>query len=301
MFHAASDQPLLPDDLASGVGAESLRALRVPFVVAAAIGLACAHVPSPQDRELAENHHDIAVHAMSNGRPQEALKEYQKALALNPGLAEAHQGLGLIYQWSYGRLTDARREYETALALKPAFSEAANNLGVLLAELGDYAQARVLFEQALADPLYATPYIAQTNLGWVLHSLGRSPAGEATVRAALGARPDYCVGHRQLARILEAQGRAEEAEPSWEKFAKYCPDEPDALYRRGLLDEKYGRPREAMRAYTKCLQRAGERAVAGECRAGLRRLPPMEPDPELPPDSSRTTEGARDLESKKTR
>lgn len=272
------------------------RLVAVPLVAGLVLA-ACAHLPTSKELESAEIHHDLAVSAMANGRAQEALKEFQAALVLNPKLAEAHNGLGLLYQWSYGRLVDARREFEKALELKPGFSEAANNLGVLLAEVGEHARARALFEQALADPLYPTPYIAQTNLGWVLHSLGQTPHGETMVRAALGARGDYCLGHRQLARLLEAQGRVEEAEPSWEKFVRYCPEEPEALYHAGIVEERRGRPREAMRAWTKCLENGGEKPVTMDCRQGLRRLPPMEPDPEVAADPGRTVEGARDLET----
>lgn len=278
-----------------------------PSIAAAALlalASACVHVPTAKDREGAEVHHDLAVIAMQQGRAQEALKEFQEALSLNPDLAEAHNGLGLIYHWSFGRLADAKKEFEKALELKPNYPEAMNNLGVLFADMGEHKAAQALFEKALADPLYATPYIAQVNLGWSLHAQGRSPQGEQLIRAALQVRPDYCMGHRQLARVLEAGGRAEDATTSWEKFAKYCPEEPEALYHAGIIAEHKGRVADAAKAWRTCIEKGGDKPIAAECRLAFGRLPPMDEVPEEiqkanPTDAGHSVEGARDLETQK--
>lgn len=258
----------------------------------------CAHVPTAKDLERAEIAHDLGVLALNDNRPQAALKEFEQAVRFNPGMAEAHNALGLIYQFSYGRFTEAEAAYRRALKARPDYSQARNNLGVLLAARGDFAEAQAAFEAALADPHYPTPYIAQANLGWMHHLQGRSAEGKQLIRNALLSNNRYCLGHRHLAHIHESEGSDREAELSWERFVRYCPDEPESLLRTAQEGVKNARWRDARRAALKCVEKAPDQ-VAVECREILAALPPMDPEPEeeeLPPDAAgRSVKGSRDL------
>jgi Flp pilus assembly protein TadD len=49
-----------------------------------------------------------------------AVREHQRAIALDPKLAEAHLNLGLAYQ-HLGKITEARAEYATACTLEVKF------------------------------------------------------------------------------------------------------------------------------------------------------------------------------------
>jgi tetratricopeptide (TPR) repeat protein len=60
----------------------------------------------------------------------EAVKCYTRALELNPSHVLAHNNLGLIY-FHEGKVEDARREYETALRLDPGCEPAKANLKLL--------------------------------------------------------------------------------------------------------------------------------------------------------------------------
>lgn len=58
-----------------------------------------------------------------------------------------------------GRLRDARRFYQRALAIDPGLVDALNNLGVVYMQEGDYVQARRNFEKAIQQkPGYVDPY-----------------------------------------------------------------------------------------------------------------------------------------------
>jgi Flp pilus assembly protein TadD len=61
---------------------------------------------------------------------------YRAALAANPDLAEAHNGLGVAYARE-GDRAGAVRELETALALRPGYQAARDNLRALQALKGD--------------------------------------------------------------------------------------------------------------------------------------------------------------------
>ena len=57
----------------------------------------------------------------------EAMREYQAALRINPDYSDAHNNLGVVY-WQRGRLDEAKREFQTALRLNPRYVAARNNL-----------------------------------------------------------------------------------------------------------------------------------------------------------------------------
>lgn len=268
-------------------------------LLALSLGLSCAHVPDEKARDGAKIHFDLGVSAMEQKRPQEALREFLEAVKYDPGLALAHDALGTLYHWSYSRRDDAKASFLKAVELQPDFSEAWNNLGVLLAEMGDVAGAKAAFEKALANPLYRTPYLAQANLGWATHLLGDDVRAELLLRSALASRPTYCMGHKQLAQVLEARRKPADADASWQEFARACPDEPEALLRLASLQVKESKLPEASRSLLRCIEKAGVRPIASDCRAALTQLPPLpvEPEPSRgnPTDAGQSVDGSRDL------
>ena len=63
------------------------------------------------------------------------MTNYQKALAIDPKNAEAHNNLGVVMAGDR-RLEEAVSHIETALAINPDFAEAHCNLGSVLAACG---------------------------------------------------------------------------------------------------------------------------------------------------------------------
>jgi type IV pilus assembly protein PilF len=300
-------RPTLPMLPASSPTAASGRLSAALLGAAGLLLAACAHVPTSQERQLAEMSFDQGVLAVNANRAQEAMKDFLDAVEKNPELPEPHNALGLLYHWSYQRLPEAKAEFEKALALKPDYAEASNNLGTLLADMNDLPGARKAYERALAEPLYKTPFVAQTNLAWILHLQGQDEAAEQMIRAALAAEPNYCVGHRQLARLNDAEHKAAEADAAWERFAALCPNEPEALFHAGALLARRDRPADAARTLQKCIEKAGAKAIAKDCRAALAALPPLPPEAVVPDprtgdegrsDAGRSVDGARDLDGR---
>jgi Tfp pilus assembly protein PilF len=183
--------------------------MRPPALAAAAVALlaACAHGPSRADRRAAEVHHDLGVEAVKAGRATEALGEFDAALKLDPGFAEAHRGRGLVLEFGYARLPEAEREYRRAAQLRASFPEVHNDLGQLLAKTGRYEEAIREFDAALQDLNYREPHVARCNRGQALHAMGRREEGIAELKACLALAPRYCAGRRELGRIHLAEGQ----------------------------------------------------------------------------------------------
>ncbi len=246
-----------------------------PLALAAPLLLllgACAHGPSPKDQKTAEIHHDLAVEALRAGRPQEALKQYDTALAADPEMPEALLGRGLVHEYGFGKLAEAEADYRHALLIRPNYPEARNNLGQLLARTGRQAEAIGEFDKALDISVYMEPWVARCNKGQTLYQLGRKDEGVAELRTCVRIAPRFCKGRRELGRILVSEGKAEEGMGELESYAKHCPSVADAQLQIGLARLKAGDGAGARAALEKCEELAGEGPDAEECRRTLKLL-----------------------------
>jgi serine/threonine-protein kinase len=104
---------------------------------------------------------------------REAIAEYQRALAINPDLAEAHTELARVY-WHIGLLDPACEALERAMEIDPAFVDGKFRLAWLEMHRGNYERSLSLF-RAVPKLSLAPSVDALTAL--TLHYLGRG--GEA--------------------------------------------------------------------------------------------------------------------------
>lgn len=142
----------------------------------------------------------LGLLAQSAGRPGEALKPLQGALALrapgSPGQAATLSALGVTYR-QLGRLKEARWAYEKALPIFPRFGDSREqarslgNLGRLEAAAGHDAAALDDFDRALGlfQALAASPEMAWTLEGKarVLRRRGDLEAARRLMEEALSA------------------------------------------------------------------------------------------------------------------
>jgi type IV pilus assembly protein PilF len=239
------------------------------LALAAASLLACAHGPSSKERRSAEIHHDLGVDALRTGRFPDALREFDAALAVDDGFAEAHRGRALVLDFGFGRSEEAEKEYRRAIALKPDYSEAHNDLGQILARTGRYDAAIAEFDAALENMLYKEPYVARCNKGLALHRMGRREEGLAELRSCLSLAPTFCKGRRELGRVLLDEGKLREALDELGAYARWCDKVPDAHLQLGLARMKAGDVTGAREAFERCRDVGNGSAEGEECRRSL--------------------------------
>ncbi len=154
-------------------------------------------------------------------RLEDAKKETETALRLNPDYAEAHYNLGNIYS-RQDRLEDAIKEFQTALRLNPDYVEAYANLGVVYIHLKRLEEAARVFQQALTlKPSYA---LAHVNLGIVYRKQDRLDDAVSEFRASLRMRPDFAEAHYELGLVYKSQNMLNEAVHEFETALKLRPD-----------------------------------------------------------------------------
>jgi tetratricopeptide (TPR) repeat protein len=121
-------------------------------------------------------HNNLAVLRARQGRLDDSIAEFERALASQPEDAEIHYNLGIVLA-QQGRDDEEAAQYREALAIRPDYAEARNNLGDVLMRQGRLDEAIAQYRQALAlQPDYAE---ARFNLGLALARQGRKPGATA--------------------------------------------------------------------------------------------------------------------------
>ena len=122
------------------------------------------------------------------GRTDEAIREYQAALRINPDYADAHYNLGVAYA-QQGRTDEAMREYQAALRVNPDMCRSALQPGRDLRATGPHrlrrsgsSRQRYGSTQTMSE--------AHFNLGLAYGQQGRTDEAIRAYQAVLRINPD---------------------------------------------------------------------------------------------------------------
>jgi Tfp pilus assembly protein PilF len=209
-----------------------------------------------KERDQAAIQYDLGVEALRACDARTALEHFQQAVKTDPELEVAHAALGLTYHMSFADPLKAIAHYQKALELRPKSPEVSCNFANVYLDLGRYDEAIALYEKALEDVLYKTPFIAENNLGWCLYKKGEVQKGIDHIRTAIAANPGFCLGYRNLGLIYGEMGEPEKSAENFVLYAKNCPSSPDAQFRLGMILLKKGDKAGAKEAFLNCASQA---------------------------------------------
>jgi TolB-like protein/Flp pilus assembly protein TadD len=132
----------------------------------------------------------------------------EKAVALAPDLALAHNALGNVFDDELNWIS-AEAQFRQAAQLAPAYAGTRANLANLVATLGRPEEAVALLQQALKlDPLRSLSY---SYLAENLMPLGRLDEAETAIRNAIALQPDGNDFYGRLSQIDILRGNAKAA------------------------------------------------------------------------------------------
>jgi len=99
------------------------------------------------------------------GKYEEAVKYFEKAVEVNPNFAPSFNYLGLAYRDAGWNIDEVIWYFKVAIDIDPNYAEAYENLGKTYYGLGDFDNAATNCEQALL--LNPKSVSAQLALGWI--------------------------------------------------------------------------------------------------------------------------------------
>jgi tetratricopeptide (TPR) repeat protein len=145
------------------------------------------------DQTLAVSKIESGDRAMASGDAASAVALYREALADDPNEARVAYKLAKALEKT-NDLTGERAELERAIELNPNLAEAQNQLGYLTGRSGDLAQAEICYRAAIkASPSYLVAWI---NLAATLADEAKWQDAKEAIAHALEIDPDSAAAHR---------------------------------------------------------------------------------------------------------
>ncbi len=213
-------------------------------------GLEAAQAAVELFDESGSAHYNLGVALDDFRRYDEALVAHQEAIQREPR-ATRFNGLGNVY-YQQGRHEEAIAAYRRAIELDPEFAYPHNGLGNVYYQQGRHEEAIAAFERAIElDPKDAGYH---NNLGNVYGDLGRHDEAIAAYRRAIALDPDYAHPHNNLGNCYLQLGRLEKAQSEFQDRVRLSPD--DALSAEvclGTITRHQGEDERAARHFRRAL------------------------------------------------
>jgi len=287
-FSAGALEPKEPEELDDETRDKlaALGYLGAPRRRAASAG-AGSVLADPKDKIEIHLRVKAAESSLGAGRIDEALRDIERVLALDPGVVEAHRIRGDALK-AKRDLPSAAAAYREALALEPEYKVAAFHLALLDLEMGRADAAEAGLRRVLQlDPrdnksyfLLAKLLIARRDFTSALEVLDRGIAtagdgapfqtaraeiylaredlvnAESAVKAALDLDPDAPRAHHYLGWIRASRGDVSGAIDAYEKELARFPHDPGTFLNLAECYRREGRLPDEIRVLENALARA---------------------------------------------
>ena len=212
----------------------SLYRARAARALALALALAAAASLTAQSPAVARYEAASAAHAAGNLTT--AIELYQQALLANPSYLEPRVGLAGAF-FELGEYAEALVHIRRARELSDDL-EVASDEGRIRTGMGDYARARVLFEQVLTE----LPNSTAARLGLAEVDLAEGRLGQATDRfmSALDLVPRNVRALRSLVLVHQARGELAEADLFLQRALRFHSSDPEVQLLAGQSRLSFG-------------------------------------------------------------
>ena len=209
-------------------------------------GYVAADLPSS-----ARAHYNYGAALQQQGRLDEAQREYNSVLQLDPRYTKAYVNLGQLFV-SKDKLDEAKKYYEKAIELDSRTGEAHAGYAYLLERLGEPQQARAEYETAIR----VTPKSARLFYTYAafLDKRGELDAAIAQYQRALDVDPKLADAHSELATALFTKGDLQKAEAHYLEAARLDPKRADIHSNFGSLLLREGKTSQAILQYEEALR-----------------------------------------------
>ncbi len=171
--------------------------------------------------EVVEIHYNLTAALEQVNRPGEAVDAARLGLTHRPDYAPLHVALANLLSQA-GEGDAAWRHYETALSEDPDLASAWSGMGGHLMAVGSYELALEKLNKALK--LNPKNYICLNNLAICQINLGRQHDALAVYRDLVALNPENAQLHGNLGQVLQGLGRHDEAVPAFRQALELEPE-----------------------------------------------------------------------------
>jgi len=220
-------------------------------------------------------HYGLGIELQSQGKIDEAINRYRRAIEIRPYYAEAHYNLATALK-SQENIDEAMSHYRQAIRIKPDYAQAHYNLAMALESQGELDKAISCYYEALK---YRPDDIeSHNNVGIIFVSQGRFDDAINHFRRALQARPDDAKSHFNLGIALKSQGKLDKAIEHFLQALQTNPNFAEAHNHLGIVLAKTGRLNGALKHFQEALRLRPDWPVP---LIGIARILALHPDPKV--------------------
>ncbi len=184
----------------------------------------------------------------------------EKALSLDPQLAEAHTSLGKVltdYSWDWPK---AEAEFQKAISLRPNYANAHHWYSTLLATEGRFDEA--LREVKRAQGLDFLSPATNTHVGNMLYRARRYQEAATSLEQTLELEPNFAAARVYLGLCYFRLSRFDEALGEFQKAKQLTQNSPDMVSLLGSFYAETGKVDQARRYLAELLEMAKHRDIS---------------------------------------
>jgi tetratricopeptide (TPR) repeat protein len=200
---------------------------------------------------LAESRMNLGNIYLKKDRIEDAIHEYEAALEIDPDNAKIHNNLGNAYT-KRGRLNDAISQYMRSVELEPDFTEAYKNLANAYCEQEKFGQAVAQLKQAII--LEPQDPNLHKQLGDVYSRMGDYEKGIFQYKKALEIKRNFAEAHYGLALCYNKLDLFDDEIQAYKRALAIKPDMTAALANLGNAYFKKQNYDAAIEQYKKAVQ-----------------------------------------------
>jgi Flp pilus assembly protein TadD len=197
--------------------------------------------------------HNQAVYLAREGKLEQAIELFEKALALNPRSFDTKRNMALALA-QRGRFADAERMYRDVLQAQPDCVQALHELANTLRSAKRLDEAVPLYRKAIQLDSQCAEF--HHDLGLALSEMKQREQAEVAYREALRLKPDAPDVWNNLGVVLEGRGVPEEAVKAYQEALRLRPESPDVLNNLGVAFSAQRKFADAVSCYQQALQLA---------------------------------------------
>ncbi len=201
------------------------------------------------DPGRAQVHYSLAVMYNQTGRLDNAIESLRRSIELQPDSDESHRQLGVIWA-AKGDFNDAIAEMNQAIRIRPSFWSNYSGLGFVLYTAGRYEDALNAYRRA--TELQPTDARAFAMMGTMYHLLGRMDQAIGNYEHAVRLGPSR-TAYSNLGLAYYASKRYAEALEAYKNAAVQDPNYPLTHRNIGDVYAKLGQDRNAGASYLKAI------------------------------------------------
>ena len=166
-------------------------------------------------------------------------RNFEKALEIDGGSAEAHNGMGLLYELN-GEIALSEKSFKRAIKEDRSFTQAKVNYGVFLYRLQRYQEAYDFFEKASKDLRYDRRALALAYVGQAAQKLNNGIRAKSAFEHALNIDNQLPLPMIELAQMSFEEQDYSSAKNYLDRYTRIAKPSPKSLWLGIRIERIFG-------------------------------------------------------------